>query len=264
MNQENAQHHWHQSSHIVKVHAAKRRPKNKLKTFLVESAKFLGIFAFFLVISGVFIMWPVIYAKLNYFFVPEPKTNTELVATVPANTIKVPTGSTASKMVFSDSRIVIPKIKVDAPIIFVQSTKNPDILEAIKGGVAHLAGTALPGRIGNMFITGHSSYYWWSDGKYNQVFALLPQLKAGDLVYIYYQKGEYIYKVSGSMVVKPTQVEVLDQTLTPMMSLMTCVPIGTNLKRLIVQAELVSTPPINLDKLYKFSDIPKLPTILPL
>lgn len=257
MNQENTQH-----SHVVKVRSHTRKRRSRFANSLVESAKFLGIFAFFLALSGVIIMWPVIYAKLSYFASPNSTVNTILPSTSVENTVLKSTN--ASKVATSESKIVIPKINVEAPIVFMESTKNPDILESLKDGVAHLAGTAMPGRIGNMFITGHSSYYWWSDGKYNQVFALLPQLKANDLVYIYYKGGEYIYKIKDSIVVKPTQIEVMDQTLTPTMSLMTCVPIGTNLKRLIVRADLVSTPPVSLDKIFKFSDIPKLPFILPL
>jgi LPXTG-site transpeptidase (sortase) family protein len=245
MNQEYFQHPAHQHSHTVRVKGGTHKRRSRFAYSLIESAKFLGIFAFFLAISGIVIMWPVIYAKLSYFASPESTVNTTLPATSNDNTVPVPTDTGAIKVSTNNSLVVIPKINVEAPIIFMESTKNPDILEALKNGVTHLAGTAMPGRIGNMFITGHSSYYWWSDGKYNQVFALLPQLKANDLVYVYYKGGEYIYKVRDSIVVKPTQIEVMDQTLTPIMSLMTCVP-------------------INLDKIFKFSDIPKLPTILPL
>lgn len=261
MNQEYSQHPAHQRSHVVKIRNHTRKRRGRFTYSLVESAKFLGIFAFFLAISGIIIMWPVIYTKLSYFASPESTVNTALPATVVDNTAPKP--SNVVTVSASDSRIIIPKINVEAPIIFMESTKNPDILESLKDGVAHLAGTAMPGRIGNMFITGHSSYYWWSDGKYKQIFALLPQLKTNDLVYIYYKGGEYIYKVTDSIIVKPTQIEVMNQTLTPTMSLMTCVPIGTNLKRLIVRGNLVSSPPVNLNKIFKFSDIPKLPNILP-
>lgn len=249
--------------HVVKIRSSAHKRRGRFVYSLIELAKFLGIFAFFLAISGVIIMWPVIYTKLSYFASPESTTNTILPATT-TNDVVPKTTTNIANISTSNSRIIIPKINVEAPIVFMESTKNPDILEAIKNGVAHLAGTALPGRIGNMFITGHSSYYWWSDGKYNQVFALLPQLKTNDLVYIYHQGGEYIYKVKDSVIVRPTQIEVMDQTLTPMMSLMTCVPIGTNLKRLIVRADLISTPPTDLNKIHKFSDIPKIPILLPL
>jgi len=96
------------------------------------------------------------------------------------------------------------------------------------------------------------------------VFALLEQVKTNDLLYVYYEGGEYVYKVNGSKVVTPKEVSVLKQTPTPTMSIMTCVPVGTNLRRLIVTADLISTPPVDVDQLNQFSDIPKVPIILPL
>ncbi len=254
--------------HIIKVSSAKPRPKRELRAFFIELLKFVGIFTFFLAISGAIIMGPVIYTKIAYYFNNSSGTATNNQQQLPVSSVDyksiAPVIQDRNLPIPQDTRLVIPKIKVDVPIIFMQSSKNEDILEAIKNGVAHFVGTAMPGRIGNMFITGHSSYYWWSGGKYNQVFALLPQLKANDLIYVYYKGAEYVYQVKNSIIVKPTQIEVLDQTIIPTLSLMTCVPLGTNLKRLIVRADLISAPPIDLGKLHQFLDIPKIPTILPL
>jgi sortase A len=160
--------------------------------------------------------------------------------------------------------IVVPKINVDAPLVYIQDDNNASILNAIKSGVGHYPGTAMPGRIGNAFFTAHSSYYWWSDGKYNQVFALLGKLSAGDLVYIYYQGGKFVYRVTDKVVVNPSDVHVLDQTPTPTLSLMTCTPVGTNLHRLIVHAELIGSPTVSGSDFSGINDLPKLPTILPL
>lgn len=254
--------------HIIQVSSVKPRPKRKFRAFFIELLKFLGIFTFFLAISGAIIMGPVIYTKIAYYFDNSSSTATNNQQQLPVSSVDyksiAPIVESRTLPIPQDARLVVPKIKVDVPIIFMQSSKNEDILEAIKNGVAHFVGTAMPGRIGNMFITGHSSYYWWSGGKYNQVFALLPQLKANDLIYVYYKGAEYVYQVKDSIVVKPTQIEVLDQTIIPTLSLMTCVPIGTNLKRLIVRADLISAPPIDLGKLHQFLNIPKIPTILPL
>ena len=57
---------------------------------------------------------------------------------------------------------------------------------------------------------------------------------------------------------------MLNPTPTPTLSIMTCTPLGTNLKRLVVRADLISTPPIDYDKLNTFVDIPQIPIILPL
>ncbi|OGB74525.1 hypothetical protein A2V68_02860 [candidate division Kazan bacterium RBG_13_50_9] len=250
--------------YIIKV----ERPRGKVKAFFVELAKFLAIFLMFFAISSVFIMWPTLYAKIGYYLtaseISKRGTNLGLPVSSMDYASIAPVIDKRERVIPQDSRLVIPKIGVDVPIVFVDSTSNKDILEAIKDGVVHYADTAMPGRIGNMFVTGHSSYYWWRGGSYNQIFALLEHLQPNDLVYVYYQGGEYVYRVSGSMVVNPDQTEVLEPTPTPTLSLMTCTPIGTNLRRLIVKADLISTPPVDLEQLNRFAEIPRIPVILPL
>ncbi|MBN2585251.1 sortase [Patescibacteria group bacterium] len=244
------------------------RPKGKTRGFFVEILKFLGIFLIFFAISAAFIMWPNIYTTVHYWVNSagwqKAGTNLGLPISSPDYASIAPVIGERQRAIPQDTRLVIPKINVDAPIVMVESTNNKDILESLSSGVAHYAGTALPGQVGNMFITGHSSYYWWRGGDYNHVFALLEQVKANDLIYVYYKGGEYVYRSSGSKVVTPKETSVLKQTPTPTLSIMTCVPVGTNLRRLIVTADLISTPPVNVDQLNRFADIPKIPIILPL
>lgn len=159
------------------------------------------------------------------------KSTEELLAAMPANTIW------------------IPKIKVTAPIIWDVTSKGDlttDLLEALQGGVVRYPQTALPNQIGNVFLTGHSSNYWWEKGRYKTIFALLDRLVVGDVVHVKYEGIVYTYRVSRQQVVKPTQTSVLDSTAKPTLSLMTCTPVGTNLLRRVVTAELIS--PTDLTK----------------
>lgn len=239
------------------------RPRN----FFVELVKFLGLFAFFFVILTLMVMAPTMYTKVSYYIFGPAENKYDLPTAVQDNTkdIKDLTDFwAAQEFVPAQDTIVIPKINVDAPIVYMQSIDNKQILEDIKSGVGHYPNTALPGEVGNVFMTGHSSYYWWSGGKYNQVFALLDQLEPGDLIYIYYQKGKYIYRVRESKVVRPEQVDVLEPTADPILTLMTCTPVGTNLRRRIVQADLVGRPPVDTTAFKNFQQLPELPVILPL
>lgn len=253
-----------QQPHVIKI----EEPKSKVRIFFIETAKFLAIFLLFFSLSAIFVMWPTIYANVSYYVTKSSIAEFGSNLGLPTSSIDyssiAPIIEERKITIPEGTRLVIPKISVDAPIIFMQSSSNQDILETIKEGIAHYAGTAMPGRIGNMFVTGHSSFYWWRDGKYNQIFALLNRLSANDLVYVYHNGGMYVYKVRDSIVVKPSQTEVLNPTSTPTLSIMTCTPIGTNLKRLIVRADLISTPLVDYDKLQQFTDIPKIPIILPL
>jgi len=148
----------------------------------------------------------------------------------------------------ADNRIVIPKFNVFAPI---QEATNVDlkksnweeieiqVQDALKSGVVHFPGSAEAGGRGNAFFTGHSSYYPWSDGKYKDVFALLPQIQVNDIVTIWENQKRYDYQVTEVKEVKPTETDVLQKTDDYRLTLMTCTPVGTSLRRLIVTAQLV-------------------------
>jgi sortase A len=137
-----------------------------------------------------------------------------------------------------DSCLVIPKIGVVAPIIFSQSKLEKNIQNDLKSGVAHYAGTSMPGETGNCFITGHSSNYIWRGGTYNTVFIFLDKLENKDEIFAYYNKKIYKYEVIGKKLISPEQVEILKGGDDSILSLMTCWPAGTNLKRLVIQARL--------------------------
>ena len=102
-------------------------------------------------------------------------------------------------------------------------------------GVVHYPDTALPGEVGNVFITGHSSYYWWSKGEYNTVFSILDKLIMGDDIYIHYNNKRYTYRVYDVDIVLPSDTSVLEQGDNSILTLMTCTPVGTNYRRLIVK-----------------------------
>lgn len=146
-----------------------------------------------------------------------------------------------------DNRVIIPKINKNVPLIFIKEkigNKSWDeiekiILDALKNGVVHYPGTALPGEFGNFVITGHSSYYPWDDGRYKSVFALLEEVNIGDeIIYIYNQK-RYKYKITEKKVVLPENVNIASNNNKKETTIITCVPIGTNLKRLVLKGELV-------------------------
>lgn len=223
----------------------------------IRVGKFLGKFllALFLMFSLIYsaINAPVIYNKIKYSFIhqqSEPKRPKKPLAGAFLPTIRPTRTPTPSpdKTVVQDGYLLIPKLQINAPVVFMQSAEENAILADLKKGVGHYPGTALPGQIGNVVITGHSSYYWWDDGKFNQVFALLENLSIGDKIYIGYKGKRYVYQVSETKVVNPNQVEVLLQTSDSRLTLMTCVPVGTNLQRLIVIAKQIEPDPASNDK----------------
>lgn len=172
---------------------------------------------------------PVIISQIEYLF--HKPTTPAVSATNAAAT--APAGNTIS----------IPKINVQAPVIYEQSTSETDVETALENGVVHYGNTALPGQNGNVAIFGHSSNDWWQPGNYKFVFVLLDKLSPGDLVTVNYNSKAYTYQVTGSQIVDPNDVAVLEPTTTPTLTIITCSPPGTSLRRLVVTAKQISPDP---------------------
>lgn len=146
-----------------------------------------------------------------------------------------------------DNRLYIPSIEKNVPLITVPNGTDwdkleEDIQEGLKDGVVPHPISHPPDQMGNFFITGHSSYYAWDDGRYKDVFALLHDIHPGETVYLYWQGKKYTYALEEERVIDPSDVEVLRQPDDQqMITLMTCTPIGTNKKRLILRGHLVES-----------------------
>ena len=141
-----------------------------------------------------------------------------------------------------DFSIVIPKIGANARILAdIDASDEKLYLEALKKGVAQAAGTAFPGEGGHIFLFAHSTDYIWNVGSYNAVFYLLYKLEKDDEINIYYHGQRFVYQVIDKKTVDPDQVEYLTRkTNKEFLTLQTCWPPGTTLKRLLVMATRVT------------------------
>ncbi|MCL5410829.1 MAG: sortase [Patescibacteria group bacterium] len=137
----------------------------------------------------------------------------------------------------ADNHLKLPSINVDAPITWKVPNEPNSVAENLKNGLVQIDGTSLPGEKGNIFITGHSSNYPWVKSEYNNVFALLNKVVVGDVVHLKYSNQDFLYRVSNITVVKPDDLSPMKQTNSSILTLMTCTPVGTSLKRLIVTAK---------------------------
>jgi sortase A len=139
--------------------------------------------------------------------------------------------------------ITIPRIGLSAPVVFEQSTADWAVQQALLKGVDHYGSTAIPGQPGNAVIFGHSSGELWAPGKYKYAFTLLDKVQAKDQVIVVYKGVNYIYSVTSTEVILPTNLSILNQNQpAPSLTLVTCSPIGTNKYRLVVHA--VQTSPV--------------------
>ncbi len=124
------------------------------------------------------------------------------------------------------TRIVIPKINVDAPII------DGVTWEDLKKGVGHLPGSANPGERGNLYLAAHNDIF-------GEIFRYLEKLEPGDRYYIYAGDTKYTYEVREKRIINPTDVEVMLPTTGPVSTLQTCYPYLIDTHRLVVIADLV-------------------------
>lgn len=149
---------------------------------------------------------------------------------------------TITQTVSPDPRLIIPKLNIDVPIHF--GIPLSDVMSSMNNGVAHyrIAGaSAYPGEIGNLVITGHSAGDIYSSNPYKYIFSGLERLDDGDLIYVNYNSVRYTYRVTKKEVVEPTNVaSLVVNTDKPILTLVTCTPLGTSRYRLLVTAEQIS------------------------
>ena len=147
----------------------------------------------------------------------------------------------------AEPRLIIPKINVDVPALYGVGNDYDSQMKAMEKGVAHFAipgANSRPGQIGNTVLSGHSSNDLFDTGDYKFIFAQLEKLEKGDTIYLNYESKRYTYVVVGKEVVKPTQVDKLvTGTQKPILTLITCTPLGTAINRLLVTAEQISPEP---------------------
>jgi len=122
-------------------------------------------------------------------------------------------------------RIQIPAIEVDAPVV------QGDGWEQLKKGVGQHIGSANPGESDNMVLSAHNDVF-------GEIFRNLDQLQPGDSVVIYTSQQAFTYSVESTMIVEPTQVEVMAPTSDGVVTLISCYPYMVSNKRIVVIASL--------------------------
>lgn len=130
--------------------------------------------------------------------------------------------------------VTIPSLGItDAKVSF----KDEDLTKHL----VHYPQTALPGQLGSPVIFGHSTLpQFYDPKKYTAIFSTLPKIKVGADIFVSYDGIQYTYRVSKTYEVKPNELWVLRQDYAQKsIKIVTCVPPGTTLRRLIVDAELV-------------------------
>jgi sortase A len=142
-----------------------------------------------------------------------------LVQSLPAVSLPTPGPEQATS-------IFIPALW-NAPAPVVQG----DGWEQLKKGVGQHPGTANPGETGNMVVSAHNDIF-------GELFRDLDQLKAGDEIRLTTATREFVYRVTGTSIVEPTNVSAMAATIRPTLTLISCYPYLVDDQRIVVLAEL--------------------------
>jgi sortase A len=129
-------------------------------------------------------------------------------------------------------RLLMPSLGVDTPVkeVFVVD----EAWQVADYAAGYHNGTTLPGNTGNTVLSGHA-------GLRGGVFRDLGDLHPGDEVIVETGGWSYTYRVRTLRAVWPTQIEVMNPTTTPVLTLITCTNWDT--QRLIVVADLIGSRP---------------------
>ena len=175
----------------------------------------------------------------------ETITNENMVATERVTTFVAP--QTVDSEVMYQARPI--RMRIDAldrtiPILNPTSRSIPDLDAALQHGAVRHPDAADFRREGNIFIMGHSSRLPNVRNRNYQIFNDIETLQWGDIIRLYSEENEYIYRVDRVYEAKASALVVPIANTGPRLTLVTCDTLGAIEDRFIVEAELQSSRPI--------------------
>jgi sortase A len=157
---------------------------------------------------------------------PGPSTNDVDVSRWAKGRLKAYESSLANKLPDPIAILTIPRLHLRVPIF-----DGTDEV-TLNRGIGRIAGTAMPGKDGNLAIAGHRDGF----------FRGLKDIAIGDQVEIASPVESETYIVDSTEIVTPSDVRVLEAGGVNTVTLITCYPfyfVGDAPKRFIVKASLI-------------------------
>jgi sortase A len=144
--------------------------------------------------------------------------------------VSPPRDSYAAEPIVEIGTIEIPKIGLFHRIMHGISLRNID------QGPSHWPGTAMPGEPGNTVFAGHRVTH-------THPFLRINELVPGDVVIFHIQGVKSTYTVTGSEVVYPDNLSIINPTETATGTLFACHPPHSAKQRYVVHLALAETGP---------------------
>ena len=152
-------------------------------------------------------------------------TTVPVTAARPRTAVRVPSNPYAPEPLTQIGSIEIPRIGLNHAVFHGIS------LRTIDHGPSHWPGTAMPGEVGNSVFAGHRVTH-------SRPFRNIDQLAPGDEVIFNVNNGRFVYVVTGSEVVTPKALHIVNPTPTATATLFACHPPGSARFRYVVRLAL--------------------------
>jgi len=124
--------------------------------------------------------------------------------------------------------------EIEIPAMGVHETVYEGVEQmVIDTGPAHWPGSAAPGSYGNTVIAAHRV-------SHRAPFRNIDQLVVGDQIVLRDAAGQHVYWVTGTDIVTPAQIGIVDQRPGRTITLFACHPPGSEAYRYVVFGQLVA------------------------
>lgn len=130
---------------------------------------------------------------------------------------------------FVEPEVIVGELVIPA-LLLTQTIYKGVTLSTLDKGVGYWPGTAMPGHVGNVVLGGHRV-------SKQKPFRNIDLLVPGDEVYLATAEGTFVYAVTGTQIIEPTETWIINQSDSATLTLFACHPPHSTKQRIAVFAE---------------------------
>jgi sortase A len=130
---------------------------------------------------------------------------------------------------FVEPEVIIGELVIPA-LLLTQTMYRGVTLPTLDKGVGYWPGTAMPGRVGNVVLGGHRV-------SKQKPFRNIDLLVPGDEIYLTTNEGTFVYAVTGTQIIEPTDTWIINQSESATLTLFACHPRNSTKQRIAVYAD---------------------------
>jgi sortase A len=130
---------------------------------------------------------------------------------------------------FVEPEVIIGELVIPA-LLLTQTMYRGVTLPTLDKGVGYWPGTAMPGHVGNVVLGGHRV-------SKQKPFRNIDLLVPGDEIYLTTNEGTFVYSVTGTQIIEPTDTWIINQSESATLTLFACHPPHSTKQRIAVYAD---------------------------